>query len=57
MRNAIIEKTIDEVIAKSDLPEESKNAFCAYVKNMFEGNANEDDLRKVLELIDWDEEA
>lgn len=52
MRNKIIESTIDKVINESDTSSDFKAVFKRYVKNKFENNATESDLKRVLSLIE-----
>lgn len=54
MRNPIIEATIDEVIEKSLYTADFKNAFKQFVKNKFDHNAKEGDLKRVLSILDID---
>ncbi len=56
MRNKIIEGTIDSVINASDTPADFKQAFGRYVKNKFDHNANENDLKRILTLLGDGEE-
>jgi hypothetical protein len=51
MRNKIIEATIEEVIDKSSYPDDFKKAFKQFVKNKFDDNAKESDLKRVLSLL------
>lgn len=55
MRNKILEKVIDEVVDQSDESKEFKTALKAYVKNKFDGNATENDLKTVLTLVKEEE--
>ena len=52
MRNKIIEATIDRVIDESSNSSDFKSAFKQYIKNKFDDNAGEKDLKTVLSLID-----
>lgn len=52
MRNKIIEATIDEVIEETSYPIDFKNAFKRFVKNKFNDNAKESDLKRILSLLD-----
>lgn len=52
MRNKIIEATIDEVIEEISYPIDFKNAFKRFVKNKFDDNAKESDLKRILSLLD-----
>lgn len=56
MRNKILEEVIDEVVDKSEQSPEFKATFKQYIRNKFDGNANDNDLKTVLSLID-DSEA
>ena len=56
MRNKIIEATIDRVVDDSDNNTDFKSAFKQYVKNKFDNNASESDLKRVLSFIDHNEE-
>lgn len=56
MRNKIIESTIDSVVSASNTSTDFKLAFRQYIKNKFEDNAKESDLKRILTLIEDDEE-
>lgn len=56
MRNKIIENAIDSVVNASQTSPDFKLAFTKYVKNKFDGNVKEGDLKRILALIDDDEE-
>lgn len=56
MRNKIIEGTIDSVVNASDTSADFKQAFRRYVKNKFDHNANENDLKRILTLLEGEEE-
>lgn len=56
MRNKIIESTIDSVINASNTSPDFKSAFRQYIKNKFEDNAKESDLKWILTLIEGGEE-
>lgn len=58
MRNKIIENAIDSVVVvnASNISPDFKLAFRQYVKNKFDDNAKESDLKRVLALIEDDEE-
>ena len=45
MRNKIIEATIDKVVDESDYPSDFKKAFKQFIKNKFDDNAKESDLK------------
>lgn len=51
MRNKIIEATIDKVVDESDYPYDFKKAFKQFIKNKFDDNAKESDLKSVLSLL------
>lgn len=57
MNNKIIESTIEKVVDESQYSSEFKNAFKQYVKNKFEDNATDSDLKRVLSLIDVKEDG
>ena len=56
MRNKIIEATIERIVDESDNSKDFKSAFKQYVKNKFDDNATENDLKRVLSLIEVIEE-
>ena len=56
MRNKTIESTIDFVVNASNTSSYFKVAFRQYIKNKFEDNAKESDLKRILMLIEDDEE-
>lgn len=56
MRNKIIEQTIDNVIDASNYSPEFKTVFKKYIKNVFNNNTNENDLKIALSLIEEEEE-
>lgn len=56
MRNKIIESVIDSVVNASNTSADFKVAFRQYVKNKFDDNAKESDLKRILTLIDDEEE-
>lgn len=56
MRNKTLEAVVENVIKNSDLSKDAKSPFIAYVKNMFEGNAKDEDLKSILSMIDYKEE-
>ena len=51
MRNKLIERTIDDVVNQSEFSPDFKTAFKQYVKNKFDNNASESDLKRILTLI------
>ena len=56
MRNKIIENATDSVVNASNTSSDFKLAFRQYVKNKFDDNAKESDLKRILTLIEDDEE-
>lgn len=56
MRNKIIEATIERVVDESENSEDFKSMFKQYVKNKFDDNASENDLKRVLNFIEVTEE-
>ena len=52
MRNKIIEAAIDSVVDESNYSPDFKASFKKYVKNKFDDNATENDLKRILSLID-----
>lgn len=56
MRNKIIEKAIDEVIDRSEVNSDFKSTFKQFVKNKFDNNANDNDLKINLDILKVDEE-
>ncbi len=52
MRNKIIENAIDSVVNASNTSSDFKLAFRQYVKNKFDDNAKESDLKRILTLIE-----
>lgn len=56
MRNKIIENAIEQVIDCSNVNSDFKSTFKQFVKNKFDNNANENDLKINLELLKVDEE-
>lgn len=55
MRNKTIENTIDTVVDESSYSEEFKAAFKRFIKNKFDDNAKETDLKYILSLLSDDE--
>ena len=51
MRNKIIEATIDKVVDESNYPSDFKKMFKQFVKNKFDDNAKESDLKRILSLL------
>lgn len=56
MRNKIIEQTIDSVINASNHSSDFRTVFKKYIKNVFNNNASENDLKRALSLIEEEEE-
>ena len=56
MRNKIIEATIDKVVDESNYPSDFKKVFKQFVKNKFDDNAKESDLKRILSLLNEDGE-
>lgn len=52
MRNKIIDEVISEIIDSSKQSEEFKRAFKQYIRNKFDGNASDNDLKTVLNMIE-----
>ena len=57
MKSEIIENAIDSVVNKSEYSEDFKRAFIQYVKNKFEDNATENDLKTLLSFIEVEEDT
>ncbi len=55
MRNKTIESIIDTVVDGSIYSEDFKSAFKQFIKNKFDDNAQESDLKHILSLLDDDE--
>lgn len=56
MRNKLIDTAIEETVDQSPYPSDFKNVFKQYIKNVFDGNAAEGDLKRVLRLLTITEE-
>lgn len=56
MRNKIIEHAIDSVVEESSTSSDFKRAFKQYVKNKFDNNAKESDLKRILTFLEDEEE-
>lgn len=56
MRNKIIEQTIDQVIDESKTSLDFKSVFKKYIKNKFDNNASEGDLKRAWTLIEEEDE-
>ena len=54
MMTKIIEATIDKVVDESNYPFDFKKAFKQFVKNKFDDNAKESDLKRILSLLNED---
>lgn len=52
MRNKVIENAIDRIVDQSHYSTEFKKAFKQYIKNRFDGNAADIDLKVVLNYIE-----
>lgn len=55
MSNKIIESIIDRVVDESVYSEDFRSAFKQFIKNKFDDNAQESDLKHILSLLDNDE--
>lgn len=55
MRNKTIENTIDAVVDDSTYSDEFKSAFKRFIKNKFDDNVKETDLKNILSLLNDDE--
>ena len=55
MRNKTIENIIDTVVDESPYSDDFKSAFKSFVKNQFDDNAKETDLKSILSLLVDDE--
>ena len=55
MRNKTIESIIDTVVDDSSYSADFKLALKRFIKNKFDGNAQESDLKHILSLLDDDE--
>ena len=56
MRNKIIEHAIDAAVEESNTSSDFKLAFKQYVKNKFDNNAKESDLKRILTFLEDEEE-
>lgn len=56
MRNKIIEDTIERIVAQSQISSEAKSVLTQYIKNKFDNNVSDSDLKQALALIEVDEE-
>lgn len=56
MRNKIIEDTIERVVAQSQISSDAKSVLAQYIKNKFDNNVSDSDLKQALALIEVDEE-
>lgn len=52
MRNLIIDEVISEVIDTIEQPQEFMTALKQYIRNKFDGNASDNDLKTVLSMIE-----
>lgn len=57
MKSEIIEKAINSIVDESTYSDDFKKAFKKYVKNKFEDNATESDLKTVMNFIDVKEDS
>ena len=55
MRNKIIENAIDSVVNASNTSSDFKLAFRQYVKNKFDDNAKESDLRIMRRIFRYED--
>ena len=55
MRNKTIESIIDTVVDDSSYSTDFKLALKRFIKNKFDDNAQESDLKHILSLLDDDE--
>ena len=55
MRNKIIEGIIDEVIDETNYSLDFKSALKSFIKNKFDDNAQESDLKHVLSCLNDDD--
>lgn len=51
MRNKIIESTIERIVDQSQISSDAKATLKKYVKNKFDNNASDNDLKQALEFI------
>lgn len=56
MRNKVIENVIDDVVDQSPHSAEFKKAFKQFIKNRFDGNDADGDLKTVISYIETLEE-
>lgn len=54
--NKIIESVIDQIVNESDYKSDFKSVFKRFVKNKFDDNASESDLKHVLACIEDEED-
>ena len=55
MRNKTIENIIDEVIEGTNYSLDFKSALKCFIKNKFDNNVQEGDLKRILSLLNTDE--
>lgn len=55
MRNKIIESTIERIVDQSQISSDAKATLKNYVKNKFDNNASDNDLKQALEFIEVSE--
>lgn len=56
MRNKIIDDVISEIVDNANVSHEFKVAFKQYIRNRFDGNVTDSDLKTVLNMIDSPED-
>lgn len=56
MRNEIIESTIDQILDKTKYTDEFKKVFKQFIKNKFDNNVSDGDLKRVWNYIEEVEE-
>lgn len=52
MRNKIIESTIDQIIDETQYGSDFKRVFKTFIKNKFDNNVSDGDLKNVLAYIE-----
>ena len=52
MRSKIIESTIEQIVDQSQISSDAKSIFKKYVKNKFDDNASDSDLKQALAFIE-----
>lgn len=56
MRNKIIESTIEQIVGQSSISADAKSILKQYIKNKFDDNASDSDLKQALAFIEVSEE-